>query len=59
VWGSVTTRLVVGNCKETSGIDRKNTWDVFRSVDMKRMKDGSTLNVRLDSSEAKVESRRV
>jgi hypothetical protein len=29
----------------------------FRSVDMKRMKYGSTLNVRLDSEEAKVESR--
>jgi hypothetical protein len=31
----------------------------FRRVDKKRMKDGSTLNVRLDSEEAKVESRRV
>jgi hypothetical protein len=32
---------------------------MFRMVDMKRMTGGQTLNVRLDSGEAKVENRRV
>jgi hypothetical protein len=40
-------------------IERILVMFLFGIVDLKRMKSGQTLNVRLDSVEAKVESRRV